>query len=480
MQEIRQNNSTTHKEIEEYIISNLFEMGEKPEQDKEIVLRSGSIQPDIYSKSGIKLLDITKPVAIEVKGHLVISNYDRELKKGQEFVKEYPDSEYWIVYYNTNLFIPQVQDNESKVKFYSYSYIQEKIKSERKREDLTDDKPQDNKEDKTQRFDIPSQETLIQEAASALRTKKCSFILGSGISVDAGAPLWDKLLSQLTNNVKNLSPLDSADYSDINGKCGWSSLITARYIVENNISEADLISALRSIIYTHPPLQYKNNPTALTYIAQIIKDATVESSITFNYDEFLEEALENIGVTVRPIYDKDETPNGEHPIYHVHGFISRMPNSATTYPVLSEKTYHTLYYDNFHWSNIELLHALIRNTCFLVGLSMSDPNLRRLLDMAKLNGKEQPRHFIFMRKEPLKKVNAQPNKDDRHWELTEQQYADLGLNIIWFDYNPNDEGDFSDLTNKLSEIYNLAISTENSMVQAPATVQQPHLPDSTI
>lgn len=159
-------------------------------------------------------------------------------------------------------------------------------------------------------------------------------------------------------------------------------------------------------------------PTALPYIAEIVKNCKVESILTFNYDVFMEEALAKEGVSYVPFFEKGALISGDIPIYHIHGYISRS-GGIDSYPVLSEREYHRLYSDDFHWSNVELLHALTRNTCFLVGLSMSDPNLRRLLDIARYEDSGSARHYVFIRKEPLDTVNRDHNKDLKHWENIE-------------------------------------------------------------
>ena len=54
--------------------------------------------------------------------------------------------------------------------------------------------------------------------------------------------------------------------------------------------------------------------------------------------------------------------------------------------VLGEKEYHKIYQEPYNWGNIEQLHALNRNVCFFIGLSMNDPNLRRLIDGSNEDG----------------------------------------------------------------------------------------------
>ncbi len=452
----------SHLEIQSYILSLLDIQKDTSEIDKKIDLRSGLITVDIYCPQGIRILNLDKPLAIEVKVGLLMHSYERELRKGLEFINMFPNSEYWVVYADTRLQVPCKYDE--KIKFISLTTLKAMV--QRPTIEQQDTHHTEDKESLSIQRDVPDQKTLIDKAAKALVNSNCSFILGAGISVDAGSPLWDDLLKNLINSINKLRPLDSQDYQDINGKCGWSTLITGRYIIGNNISRDDLIDGMRSNIYTLPPRNYKTPLTALPRIAKIIKRFNVESSLTFNYDEFLEDALQNESVKFDTIIDKGSMKKGRHAVYHVHGLISRKANQASSYPVLSEKEYHLLYSNNFHWSNIELLHALMRNTCFLLGLSMTDPNLRRLLEMARYDDGGTPRHYIFMRKDPLNANRPLNAKDDKHWQIIEDQYAELGLNIIWYDYNPLKKNDFSDLAKKLDLIFDSAEMYENQSMNA--------------
>lgn len=106
-------------------------------------------------------------------------------------------------------------------------------------------------------------------------------------------------------------------------------------------------------------------------------------------------------------------------------------------PVLSEKEYHNLYKEAFHWSNVIQLQALARTTCFFIGLSMNDPNLRRLLDISR-NGissidqeMDKPCHYAIIERKSLSNVpNAK--KDKTHFELQERIMAEFGIIILWF------------------------------------------------
>src|SRR3712207_4187965 len=98
--------------------------------------------------------------------------------------------------------------------------------------------------------------------------------------------------------------------------------------------------------------------------------------------------------------------------------------------------------DPFSWSNIIQLNLLREVTCVMVGLSLTDPNLRRLLDIAARKG-NRSRHFAFLRRE-LASLTGPGAKNGRrlqpvvgtavsnvHHEIQESSFQQLGVNVIW-------------------------------------------------
>ena len=404
------------------------------------------LRGDMYAPDGIEGLNIEEPTMVEVKNGLLLPTFQRELSKGKEYVQINKGEVYLVVYGGSALSIPS---NPAKNVFFKrYDELLEILKKHKPGNDARNSvRPTKEEED------------LVAKAATALRRGRVTFILGAGVSVDAGSPTWGNLLRGLMAKNDHLFPLGSqdGDYQSIDRRCGHSPLITARYVIgdlEKENKKEDLIKEMRKLIYRRKMCDYTNPSAALPVIAKIIKDCKkVESAITFNYDEFLEEALSKERVNYFSFYDKGALGKS-FPVFHVHGLIPRDAKKASTYPVLSEQGYHSLYYDGFHWSNVEILRALMRNTCFFVGLSMLDPNLRRLLDIARHEDDGKCRHFLFLRRTPLK---GEPDAeyDEKHQKMLERQFAQMGVNVIWFDYK--EENDYSDLANKLNEIYDKAM-----------------------
>ena len=92
-------------------------------------------------------------------------------------------------------------------------------------------------------------------------------------------------------------------------------------------------------------------------------------------------------------------------MYHVHGYLPSnfLEESKEPNLIFTEEDYHRVYRDSYSWSNLAQLSALRENTCLFIGCSLTDPNLRRLLDVAARNG-ENPRHYAFLKKNKIKET----------------------------------------------------------------------------
>ena len=113
-------------------------------------------------------------------------------------------------------------------------------------------------------------------------------------------------------------------------------------------------------------------------------------------------------------------------MYHVHGIVfPKRENSSVEDIVLSENDYHRVYSEVFDWSNVEQLHALSRCTCFFIGLSLNDPNLRRLLEIAQRDSSKSVRHYVFLERKSAFDEN-------RPFDLWTQDNVWIGLfDVQW-------------------------------------------------
>jgi hypothetical protein len=170
--------------------------------------------------------------------------------------------------------------------------------------------------------------------------------------------------------------------------------------------------------------------------------------VNFNFDNLIEQNLEQNKIKHRAIFKEGQRSSPtELPVFHVHGYLPRdsEPDPSAEI-VFSEDTYHSKFIDPFSWSNLIQLNQLNQNTCLLVGLGMTDPNLRRLLDVAmRKNPEKTLDHFIFKKRYDVTDLAHHingwkdlENADEHALKLTrmaeileERDCNNLGLNVIW-------------------------------------------------
>jgi len=289
----------------------------------------------------------------------------------------------------------------------------------------------------------------VEKLRDALRRGRLTLVCGAGISVQAGIPAWGDLLIRLLGAMmERISKDHSLDVgkkaaAEFQRRYGASSLILGKYL-KNNLGK-EFKREMRDALYS-------TNPTSSQIIEAIVRlsrpqrdGRPLDSIITFNFDSLVEESLIASSIQNRPIFS-EAIKHGSHelPIYHVHGYLPRSGRiPADVELVFSEDAYHSQFIDPFSWSNLIQLAKLTQNTCLFIGISLTDPNMRRLLDVAwRKNPDKTISHFIVKK---LPRFSDGDVLDDVSKLLEEQDANTLGLNVIWID-------DFSEVPNILDEI----------------------------
>ena len=269
------------------------------------------------------------------------------------------------------------------------------------------------------------QERIKSMAKTDFAIGKNTLFVGAGLSESCGLPGWDEMLEKLLTSLRKNKFLSVNDYDACRNDSQGSFLVKARYLKQfYTESKRSFTSDIRDVLYKNS----NKKSQLLNSVANIIKTGNVETVISYNYDDLLEEALQHDKISFTPIDGSNRPSVGSLPILHIHGFIPKDRDADyERNVVISEEDYHSLYRDAYHWANVEQLHALTQTTCYLIGLSLKDPNLRRLLDMAYERSSGKAVHYVYLRRTEYK----QPTK-------AETQFYNMGVNVIWYE-------DFKDL-----------------------------------
>lgn len=284
----------------------------------------------------------------------------------------------------------------------------------------------------------------ITQLRQSLDDGKLTLVCGAGISINANIPPWTKLLDRLLDAMVLKLVDDPADVNlarvELDAIRDASSLIVGRYL--KNVLGDDFISQVRDSLYDGS----KDTCDTIEAIVKIARPKRakppLESIINFNFDDLIEQNLELASVRFKAIFTEGMRHNPEEiPIYHVHGFLPRKQKITDKMSIVfSEDAYHDQFIDPFSWSNLTQLNKFSQNTCLFIGLSMTDPNLRRLLDVAnRKDGTGSNRHCVILKRE------ESSSKTRLLESLREQDAASLGLSILWID-------SYSDLPNILKRL----------------------------
>ncbi len=311
----------------------------------------------------------------------------------------------------------------------------------------------------SERKDIEEKIALLKEA---LIDNQLTLVCGAGISRDSSIPDWNELLVNILNEPffddgSNV-PKSKILAEDLLSLMPQSNLILGKYlrlvlkkdfekVVQKHLysyynQDRDFESSM--MVQGHEIINYALETNMMKAIVELARPKRrgkrLESIITFNFDDLIECALSKHNIEYCSIWKEGQIYGIDAlPIFHVHGFLPNQREIDSPNLVFSEEAYHSQFIDPYSWSNLIQLNTFSTNICLFVGLSLSDPNLRRLLDISWRRN-QRCKHYIVMRKEPQKN-----RTDEIATMLFEQDANSLGLNVIWC-------SDFSEIPSILSSI----------------------------
>jgi hypothetical protein len=305
-------------------------------------------------------------------------------------------------------------------------------------------------------YDTLSNANILLKLKKSYKDKQLVLILGAGVSESCGLPNWSQLLKELLLkcfDIYNSSSTDIDGIADYFINVEKQPLILARYIQQflEKKGKHNFEETMRNTLYNRPIKE----SDLIREICQFFDSEvgqSLDSIITYNYDDILETYLRKLNILHKAIYDTGMVPDeGEFPIYHVHGFLPRETISdAENEIILSERMYHKQYIDFYDWSNLTQINKFSQKTCLFIGTSLTDPNMRRLLDIASTQrgNKEKP-HFIIAERPHIKEKhnNSLEHLEDSILHFKAQDAWSLGINTLWVDKR-------DDIPRELSKIRN--------------------------
>ena len=277
---------------------------------------------------------------------------------------------------------------------------------------------------------------MINLLHKALTNQQLSLVCGAGVSKALNIPVWNELIGNIITDIYFDKKTNKEDFVEtLLSNFPSSNLILGKYL--KLILKDDFEKELHKQIYNK--LNQGDDAIKSDLIKSICSLARpnrlghrLESIITFNYDDIIERSFADRQLEYQSIWEEGQQHNANAiPIYHVHGFLpqSGVNNSNI---VFTEESYHSQFIDPYSWSNLIQLTTFASNVCLFIGISLNDPNLRRLLDISWRRN-HYCNHYIAKKRNETE--NAEINETLNM--LFEQDAISLGLNVIWYS-NHND------------------------------------------
>ena len=284
----------------------------------------------------------------------------------------------------------------------------------------------------------PELRVLNEEALTSLRqawhSNKLTIIVGAGASHQSGLPLWNQLLQQLllTWVEEQYHGTFSCEIREhFARELPHQSPIVFAHFLQSRLSDKAFIDLVHHSMYGHLPSAPEPGPImrAIGRLGHKLK-----SVVTFNFDDLVETALDLDGSVCTSVWTASRLSKIKGvPVYHPHGFLPYSRQQDEAYKVLlAEADYHTLYANAHSWSNIAFSTALLESVCLLVTTSITDPNVRRVLDAAHREVPDDFDYFLWNtpRQGQLSGVDAVVQ--EAFSEVFHEAYRKLGLKPVWF------------------------------------------------
>lgn len=208
----------------------------------------------------------------------------------------------------------------------------------------------------------------------AIEKNSFGLYVGAGLSMGAGLPSWEKLLSNLIDQIESMGTTSSEKIGEL------------RSLIKDSSKYLMVAEEIREIIPTYLERYVRDvfdsnehNPTSAHEKLVSVKSKFV---ITTNYDTLIEKAFVKVHNAHYPkVFSYKDASSVNYNLWNDEYFILKSHGDARNAPseiVLTEKDYRKIIYQQQGYQSI--LHAIFStNTILFVGVSLNDPELLLLL-----------------------------------------------------------------------------------------------------
>jgi hypothetical protein len=254
----------------------------------------------------------------------------------------------------------------------------------------------------------------VREIAAAVRRGEVAPLVGAGLSIPRGLPSWPALVDRLILAWRQ-----------------WDRSVAARRLSEDNYvrfvrrnfqGDLAVVSYLRQRIQAIEDLSFGQllysalyfpfgepfNPEPSSIHRHLVQLFAAHPARlwTLNYDDLLEEAARSRGLRVATRDPSRRRVGRGLSVAHLHGFLAPPdraaghpePHEAETILTMAEDDFHAVTRDIVGWTNREFNSLFDERRVFMLGMSLDDPNVRRVL-VAKPSqpADDAPKHFALLR-----------------------------------------------------------------------------------
>ncbi len=253
------------------------------------------------------------------------------------------------------------------------------------------------------------QKKHLDALVKACKEGQVTLFVGAGVSIPYGLPSWEELITGLLlsedgGRFKNFYPNYRAALSSWMARNLDFSPVTLGRVYKYKSEKGEvspLSDALQKRLYANFEPGNREG-TLLCALVDLVQEhpGLFPRIVNLNFDDLLVTALQDAGLPAYARYRSNDLRPGEIAVLHPHGFVPR-PGQAVPRQefVFTEDEYNRLTLEPFHWAATELASQIHSYRAFFVGLSMQDPNLRRILDAAKRKGRPRERRHFLMRRD---------------------------------------------------------------------------------